>query len=149
MILISLMMYYCSQRFSLLSFTLICICRSDGIGGLYRGFGISCVGIFIYRGLYFGLYDTLKPIVLRKNETSFALHFLLGWFVTSFAGIIDYPVDTVRRRMMMTSGENSKYRNSIDCATQIIRYEGFKSMMKGVSANILRTVASLLKSSLG
>ena len=61
--------------------------------------------------------------------------------MTSFAGIIDYPIDTVRRRMMMTSGENSKYRNSIDCATQIIRYEGFKSMMKGVSANILRTVA--------
>merc|ERR1711970_1677218 len=36
---------------------------SDGIGGLYRGFVISCVGIFIYRGLYFGLYDSLKPIL--------------------------------------------------------------------------------------
>merc|ERR1712226_1805557 len=33
--------------------------KSDGIQGLYRGFVISCVGIFIYRGLYFGLYDTL------------------------------------------------------------------------------------------
>merc|ERR1711941_77611 len=31
---------------------------SDGIGGLYRGFVISCVGIFIYRGMYFGLYDS-------------------------------------------------------------------------------------------
>merc|ERR1712061_215296 len=28
---------------------------SDGIAGLYRGFVISCVGIFIYRGMYFGL----------------------------------------------------------------------------------------------
>merc|ERR1712014_305523 len=37
---------------------------SDGIGGLYRGFVISCVGIFIYRGLYFGLYDTLRPMLL-------------------------------------------------------------------------------------
>merc|ERR1712241_371415 len=25
--------------------------KSDGIGGLYRGFVISCVGIFIYRGM--------------------------------------------------------------------------------------------------
>merc|ERR1712227_1085853 len=32
---------------------------SDGIAGLYRGFAISCVGIFIYRGLYFGIYDTV------------------------------------------------------------------------------------------
>ena len=99
------------------------------------------MGIFIYRGLYFGLYDSLKPIVLKDHEQNFTLHFLLGWFVTSLAGVIDYPIDTVRRRMMMTAGENSKYRNSIDCGIQIIKYEGFRSMMKGVSANILRTVA--------
>ena len=80
-------------------------------------------------------------MVLKENETRFALCFLLGWFVTSVAGIIDYPIDTVRRRMMMTSGERTKYRSSIDCANQIIKYEGFKSMMKGVSANLLRTTA--------
>jgi solute carrier family 25 (adenine nucleotide translocator) protein 4/5/6/31 len=38
--------------------------KSDGIPGLYRGFNISCVGIIVYRGLYFGLYDSLKPVVL-------------------------------------------------------------------------------------
>ena len=80
-------------------------------------------------------------MVLRENEPSFFLCFLLGWSVTLFAGFIDYPIDTVRRRMMMTSGETTKYRNSIDCAIQILKYEGFKSMMKGVSANILRTTA--------
>ena len=37
---------------------------SDGIAGLYRGFNISCVGIIVYRGLYFGMYDSLKPVVL-------------------------------------------------------------------------------------
>lgn len=38
--------------------------KSDGIAGLYRGFNISCVGIIVYRGLYFGLYDSVKPVVL-------------------------------------------------------------------------------------
>merc|ERR1712217_277591 len=37
---------------------------SDGVAGLYRGFCISCVGIIVYRGFYFGLYDTFKPIIL-------------------------------------------------------------------------------------
>lgn len=37
---------------------------TDGIGGLYRGFVISCVGIVVYRGLYFGMYDSLKPVLL-------------------------------------------------------------------------------------
>merc|ERR1712183_245927 len=115
--------------------------KTDGIQGLYRGFAISCFGIFIYRGLYFGLYDSLKPIVLKENESNFTFCFMLGWFVTCLAGIIDYPIDTVRRTMMMTSGETLKYRSSIDCAIQIIKLEGFKAMMKGASANILRTAA--------
>merc|ERR550514_1056608 len=34
-----------------------------GKGGVYNGFGISCVGIIIYRGAYFGLYDSAKPII--------------------------------------------------------------------------------------
>jgi solute carrier family 25 (adenine nucleotide translocator) protein 4/5/6/31 len=40
---------------------------SDGIAGLYRGFTISCVGIIVYRGLYFGMYDSLKPVLLTGN----------------------------------------------------------------------------------
>ena len=40
---------------------------SDGIVGLYRGFNVSCVGIIVYRGLYFGMYDSLKPVILVGN----------------------------------------------------------------------------------
>ena len=83
--------------------------KSDGIQGLYRGFVISCVGIFIYRGMYFGLYDSLKPILLGDSP-SVALSFLLGWAVTITAGLMSYPIDTIRRRMMMTSGAAVKYK---------------------------------------
>merc|ERR1712242_683323 len=114
--------------------------KSDGIQGLYRGFTISCVGIFIYRGMYFGLYDSLKPILLGE-DASVLLSFLLGWGVTITAGLMSYPIDTVRRRMMMTSGAAVKYKNSLDCGMQVIKNEGFMSMMKGAGANILRGVA--------
>lgn len=113
---------------------------SDGIGGLYRGFVISCVGIFVYRGFYFGLYDTAKPILLG-DDAGLLLSFLLGYGVTVTAGLMSYPIDTIRRRMMMTSGQAVKYNGSIDCATQILKNEGFMSLMKGAGANILRGVA--------
>jgi len=113
---------------------------SDGIVGLYRGFVISCVGIVVYRGFYFGLYDSLKPILL-KDDASFFLSFLLGYTVTVTSGLLSYPIDTIRRRMMMTSGQAVKYKGSIDCAMQIMKNEGFMSMMKGAGANILRGVA--------
>merc|ERR1712064_137614 len=114
--------------------------KSDGIQGLYRGFTISAVGIFIYRGMYFGLYDSLKPILLGDNK-SLLLSFLLGWGVTIGSGLMSYPIDTIRRRMMMTSGAAVKYKGSIDCGVQILKNEGFMSMMKGAGANILRGVA--------
>lgn len=37
---------------------------TDGFAGLYRGFGVSILGITMYRGMYFGIYDTMKPILL-------------------------------------------------------------------------------------
>lgn len=113
---------------------------SDGIQGLYRGFVISCVGIIVYRGCYFGFYDTLKPIILGDSN-NFLASFALGYIVTISAGLVSYPIDTIRRRMMMTSGEAVKYKGSIDCTLQILKNEGFMSLMKGAGANILRGVA--------
>merc|ERR1711902_79269 len=97
--------------------------KSDGIQGLYRG-----------------LYDSIKPIVLGDNASVF-LSFILGWVVTVTAGLMSYPIDTIRRRMMMTSGQAVKYKNSMDCAMQVLKNEGFMSLMKGAGANILRGVA--------
>jgi len=115
---------------------------SDGIAGLYRGFGPSVLGIVVYRGLYFGMYDSLKPVLLvGPLEGSFLASFLLGWGVTTGAGIASYPLDTIRRRMMMTSGEAVKYNGSMDAARKIFAAEGVRSFFKGAGANILRGVA--------
>jgi len=114
---------------------------SDGLAGLYRGFVISAVGIVIYRGLYFGLFDSVKPFMPPHLKNNFMATFLLGWCVTTTAGLASYPIDTIRRRMMMTSGEAVKYASSIDCAKQIMAKEGTSSFFKGAGANILRAIA--------
>ena len=114
---------------------------TDGFAGLYRGFVISCVGIVIYRGLYFGIYDSVKPMLPGDLKGNLMANFLLGWGVTVGAGLASYPIDTIRRRMMMTSGEAEKYSGSIDCARRILAKEGVGSFFKGAGANILRGVA--------
>ena len=106
--------------------------------------------------MYFGLFDTLKPLLLGDNA-NVTMSFLLGWGVTVTAGLMSYPIgkfvdteksiychpflDTIRRRMMMTSGGGVKYKGSLDCGMQILKNEGFMSMMKGAGANVLRGVA--------
>eukprot|EP01002_Notosolenus_urceolatus_P001494 NODE_1387_length_1440_cov_5.820992_g1154_i0.p1 GENE.NODE_1387_length_1440_cov_5.820992_g1154_i0~~NODE_1387_length_1440_cov_5.820992_g1154_i0.p1 ORF type:complete len:305 (+),score=53.49 NODE_1387_length_1440_cov_5.820992_g1154_i0:118-915(+) len=117
--------------------------RSDGLVGLYRGFNVSCVAIVVYRGLYFGLYDSISP-ELDEFQLSdgrlFAATLLLGWFVTLTAGCIAYPLDTVRRRMMMTSGEAQKYPSAWACLTKIVHTESSRALFKGIGANVLRSI---------
>jgi len=114
---------------------------TDGLPGLYRGFVISAVGIFVYRGLYFGLYDSVMPLFPEGSVNLFT-RFCVGYAVTVAAGLASYPIDTIRRRMMMTSGNAElQYKGSIDCAAQILKKEGVMSYFKGAGANILRGVA--------
>ena len=44
--------------------------------------------------MYFGLFDTLKPILLGDNA-SVSMAFLLGWGVTVTAGLMSYPIGTL------------------------------------------------------
>jgi len=114
---------------------------TDGVAGLYRGFNISCVGIIVYRGLYFGMYDSFKPLLPGNLKDSFLASFFLGWGITIGAGLASYPIDTIRRRMMMTSGEAVKYKSSLHAFQEIMAKEGTASLFKGAGANILRAIA--------
>ncbi|KII67591.1 ADP,ATP carrier protein 3 [Thelohanellus kitauei] len=128
------------RQFSGLTNVYVKTLKSDGIRGLYRGFGISCVGIFVYRGIYFGLYYTAKPVLLEHNA-NFLLSFLLAYTVTVLGETFTYPIDTVRRRMMMSSLEQKPYKDSIECAVKILENEGIKAYFKGCGANVLRGFA--------
>merc|ERR1712021_239794 len=102
---------------------------------------MGAVGIFIYRGFYFGLYDTAADAM--GPDVSFGVKFAVGYAVTVVSGVLSYPIDTIRRRMMMTSGGDKAlmYTSSLDCASKIMKAEGFMSFFKGAGANILRGVA--------
>ncbi len=72
--------------------------------------------IFVYRGLYFGLYDSGKSLIPSMNQDSIFQKYLLAQAVTIGSETLTYPFDTVRIRMMMNSGLKEKiYKNSIDC----------------------------------
>lgn len=117
------------------------IFRSDGLGGLYRGFGVSVQGIIIYRAAYFGFYDTARGMLPDPKNTPLVISWAIAQTVTTVAGIISYPFDTVRRRMMMQSGRAKAdilYKNTIHCWTTIAKTEGGGAFFKGAFSNVLR-----------
>lgn len=153
------------------------IFKADGIVGLYRGFGVSVQGIIIYRASYFGFYDTARGMLPDPKKTpflvswgiaqvktirlcismlfkfmwsrwiTFYLYIILLQAVTTVAGIVSYPFDTVRRRMMMQSGRAKTdilYKNTLHCWATIYKSEGGSAFFKGAFSNVLRGTGGAL-----
>jgi solute carrier family 25 (adenine nucleotide translocator) protein 4/5/6/31 len=121
------------------------IAKSDGVGGLYRGFVISALGIFFYRAAYFGLYDSSKTFT--GPNPHILLKFLIAQCVVTLSGIISYPLDTVRRRLMMQSGKKGgevQYTGTFDAFGKILAKEGPKGFFKGALSNVFRGVGASL-----
>lgn len=122
------------------------VARRGGPLALYQGFGVSVQGIFVYRGAYFGLYDTAKGMLFEdeKKANVFA-KWVVAQTVTAAAGIISYPFDTVRRRLMMQSGSKEKYyEGTVDAWRKIAANEGIGAFFKGALSNVFRGAGGAL-----
>ncbi|XP_060103314.1 ADP/ATP translocase 4 [Heteronotia binoei] len=133
------------RQFKGLGDCLVKVVKSDGPRGLYQGFGVSVQGIIVYRASYFGCYDTIKGLLPNPKDISFILSFAIAQTVTIFSGILSYPFDTVRRRMMMQSGETERqYKGTIDCFIKIYQHEGIPAFFRGAFSNVLRGTGGAL-----
>lgn len=146
------------------------ILRSDGITGLYQGYGVALVGGIFYRILLLGGYDILKSETVRRNEQqqlllqlqlppstaaasssntdlSWGQRFVIAQTISLSAGTLCYPLDSVRRRLMMQAGKpycQRLYRNAIHCFFLVAKTEGLRGFFLGLGPNILRSVSGAL-----
>ena len=122
----------------------------SGVLGLYNGFGVSVIGIIPYRGVYFGMYDTLREKNPYKNDlglVGIGSKFACAQVTAITAGYASYPFDTIRRRLQMQAEKPKSewiYKGTVDCFVKVAKDEGMGAMFKGAGANALRTVGSAL-----
>jgi len=134
-----------SREFKGLADCLIKIVKSDGPIGLYRGFFVSVQGIIIYRAAYFGMFDTAKMVFAGDGKLNFFAAWAIAQVVTVGSGILSYPWDTIRRRMMMQSGRTDVlYKNTWDCTVKIVKNEGPRALFKGALSNVFRGTGGAL-----
>ena len=96
------------------------------------------MGGFLEHGVHIGLGVTLIAISTDKNSvmgnatSATNLTPLLSGFVSVFSYLVSYPLNTIRCRMMLSSGSgNRQYQSAVECSMRIIRNEGFSALMKG------------------
>lgn len=134
------------------------ILKSDGIKGFYQGYGIALSGVMVYRALHLGGYDAVKTEILHRRRFSehtpreaahatdmnlkMSERFAAAQIVSIVAGTLCYPIDSVRRRLMMQAGQplNERlYRNSFDCFRKVFVNEGMQGFFLGIGPNIIRS----------
>uniref|UniRef100_A0A1I7SW33 ADP/ATP translocase n=1 Tax=Bursaphelenchus xylophilus TaxID=6326 RepID=A0A1I7SW33_BURXY len=96
---------------------------------------------------YFGLFDTVVGTVVEdKRNLPFLGAWVIGQFSVVSAGLVSYPWDTVRRRMMMQSGRTDVlYNSTLHCWAKVWKDEGgFRAFYKGAYSNVLRGMGSAL-----
>ena len=124
------------------------IYQSEGLRGLYRGYGPSVAGIVVYRAGYFGFYDVGKQVFFSDGgaNTNLLFKFSLALSVDISAAVLAYPIDTVRRRLMMQSGAgaNAEFTGAAGAISTIYKQEGVGGFYRGCMANNVRAIASAL-----
>jgi len=144
--------------------------KNEGALSFWRGNLANCIRYFPTQALNFAFKDKIKALFATPKTApqwqKFGSNILSGGAagtlsllfvysldfartklandakaVTVAASSASYPIDTIRRRMMMTSGTGVHYKNWVDCGAQIMKNEGVTSFFKGNGANILRGIA--------
>jgi solute carrier family 25 (adenine nucleotide translocator) protein 4/5/6/31 len=100
----------------------------------------------VHRSLYFGGFDTLEEILsgeAAEPELAPWKRWVVAQAVTTSAGLMSYPLDTVRRRMMMQSGlEQPMYNSTLDCWRKICRAEGVASFYQRAVSSVFRSTGA-------
>ena len=71
--------------------------------------------------------------------------FLFAQAFTSSSETLAYPLDTIRRRLMMESGkalDQKTYKGTVDCGSKILANEGVTGFFKGNLSNFWRSIGS-------
>lgn len=118
------------------------IVQSDGVRGLYRGMSAPLTGvapIFAMCFFGFGLGKRLQQSEPDEKLTNFQL-FMAGAFAGVFTTTIMAPGERIKclLQIQQAGNEPPKYSGMVDCAKQLYREGGIRSVYKGSVATLLR-----------
>ena len=104
-----------------------------------------------YVGIDFAVYDTIRPLLPKKQlgseEPSVVGKLMAGAFAGACGQTIAYPLDTVRRILQVQNvkvkRDGIKYSGMVDCIVRVVRRHGVRALYHGLFANYLKVIPSV------
>ncbi|KAM9343416.1 mitochondrial carnitine/acylcarnitine carrier protein [Pholidichthys leucotaenia] len=117
----------------------------EGILGLYKGMGAPLAGVAPMMAISFfgfGLGKQLQQSDAGKPLTSIQI-FLSGCLAGVFTTVIVAPGERIKCLLQVqASSGSSKYSGPVDCAVQLYKDQGIRSVYKGTVLTLIRDVPS-------
>lgn len=125
------------------------IFRTEGVRGLFSGFGATAVRDAPYAGLYVVLYEQAKKNISaamgNRDPTSTtatssaSINFASGALAAGMATAITNPFDAVKTRVQLMP---KKYGNMFRAVGLMIAEDGFRSLFGGLALRMGRKAVS-------
>jgi hypothetical protein len=130
------------------------ILRSEGVAGLYRGYGATVLSFGPYSALNFMMYEQLKAMFEKwlsarpKKQHAAAMptavYVLCGSLAGATAALVTNPLDLVKLRLQVQrqgsraalEGSPERYRHMGDGLLKLWRREGLRGYLRGAGARV-------------
>jgi solute carrier family 25 thiamine pyrophosphate transporter 19 len=128
------------------------ITRTEGAAGFFRGLGAGIGQIVPYMGLFFAMYEGLKPTFSTVNLPFGSGDALAGITASIVSKSIVFPLDTVRKRLQVQGPSRSRYiggeripvyeRGVLNTLKTILRREGAIGLYRGLTVSLIKAAPS-------
>ncbi|WEW55121.1 hypothetical protein PRK78_000549 [Emydomyces testavorans] len=116
----------------------------EGWRGLFRGLGPSLTGVVPASAIKFYTYGNCKRLICETTAwapDAAIVHVISASTAGIATAIATNPIWLVKMRLQLDKSRvgnaGRKYRNSLHCAVQVLRQEGFRGLYRGLSASFL------------
>ncbi|KAL2329806.1 hypothetical protein Fmac_017387 [Flemingia macrophylla] len=120
--------------------------KTDGIPGLYRGFGTVITGAIPARIIFLSTLETtkvaafkmLEPFRLSETTEAAIANGFAGMTSSLFAQSVFVPIDVVSQKLMVQGySGHAKYSGGLDVARKVLRSEGIRGLYRGFGLSVI------------
>lgn len=117
------------------------IFRTEGVRGLFAGFGATAVRDAPYAGIYVAFYEQLKRSIsgLSAEKSSTGVNFVSGALAAGLATAITNPFDAIKTRIQLRP---DKYRNMFHALRLVLKEDGGRGLFRGLALRMGRKAIS-------
>jgi solute carrier family 25 protein 33/36 len=124
--------------------------RIEGWRALFKGLGPNLSGVVPARAINFSTYGNGKRLIAERfngGRESPLVHLCAAACAGIVTSTVTNPIWLIKTRLQLdrTAGKSRQYKNSFDCAKQVLRLEGIRGLYRGLSASYLGVTESTLQ----